>query len=173
MIDGNEYKNGATPSQNEDGGGNIFNKATEPSEDNDQNTVLPLGSGRLIVRVFTASGAVPLSGAQVVVRNTPMKGGGIIASLTTDRSGIAPATNLPAPPKAEAQRPGGELPFSVYGIDVFLNGYYRSVFESVPIYDGITSVQNAGMIPLPENGRPDGRRPDDTIIYPESRDPSL
>lgn len=130
------------------------------------------GSGRLIVRVFTASGAVPLEGAVVVVRNTP-SGGGIIASLITDRSGIAPALALPAPPRARAQRPGGAVPYSIYGIDVFLDGYYTPIFESVPIYDGITSVQNVGMIPLPENGRADGKRQDDRIIYPESPQPPL
>lgn len=130
------------------------------------------GRGRLIVRVFTASGAVPLEGAVVVVRNTP-SGGGIIASLITDRSGLAPALTLPAPPRAEAQRPGGTLPYSIYGIDVFLDGYYTPIFESVPIYDGITSVQNVGMIPLPENGRADGSREDDRIIYPESQQPPL
>ncbi len=167
MTDHDEY-NIRDPEKN-----NIENDNIIDINDSDNIPKQSTGSGRLIVRVFTASGAVPLSGAQVVVRNTPAVGGGIIASLITDRSGIAPTVSLSAPPKSEAQHPGSVRPYSVYGIDVFLDGYFTPVYESVPIYDGITSVQNVIMIPLPENGRANGRRPDDTIVYPEAQEPSL
>lgn len=131
------------------------------------------GEGRLTVRVYTAAGAIPLEDAIVIIRDSPSAGGGIIVSLRTDRSGMTPQISLPAPPKATAQQPGNVKPYSTYGIDVILPGYYTPVFENVPIYDGISSVQNVGMIPLPENGYPDSRRPDDMIFYPESSSPGL
>lgn len=131
------------------------------------------GEGRLSVRVYTAAGAIPLEGAIVIIRDSPSAGGGIVVSLRTDRSGMTPTVTLPAPPKALAQQPGNVKPYCTYGIDVILPGYYTPVFENVPIYDGITSVQNVGMIPLPENGYPDSRRPDNMIFYPESGSPGL
>ena len=131
------------------------------------------GEGRLAVRVFTADGAIPLEGAAVIIRDTPEAGGGIVASLLTDRSGLTPVITLPAPPRELAQTPGNVKPFSSYGIDVTLAGYYTPVYESVPIFDGITSVQSVAMIPLPENGYSDSRRPDSTIIFPGSQNPGL
>lgn len=131
------------------------------------------GEGRLVVRVYTAAGAIPLENATVVIRDSPEVGGAVVVSLITDRSGMTPQISLPAPPRSTAQQPGNVKPYSSYGIDVLLPGYYTPVFENVPIYDGITSVQNVGMIPLPENGFPDSRRPDDTIVYPESNSPGL
>ncbi len=131
------------------------------------------GEGRLLVRVTTATGAIPLENATVVIRDSPEAGGGIVASLRTDRSGLTPVITLAAPPKAIAQQPGTVRPFSTYNIDVILPGYFTPVYEGVPVFDGITSVQSVGMIPLPENGFPDSRRPDEKIIYPESNNPEL
>ncbi len=131
------------------------------------------GEGRLAVRVFTADGAIPLNGATVIIRDIPQAGGGIVATLLTERSGLTPVITLPAPPRALAQTPGNIKPFASYGIDVSLPGYYTPIYESVPIFDGITSVQSVPMLPLPENGFPGSRRPDREIIFPESQNPEL
>ena len=53
--------------------------------------------------------------------------------------------------------------------DVNLNGFYSQSYIRIPVFDGITSIQRATLIPLPENGYPDGLRPDgERIIEGES-----
>ena len=52
--------------------------------------------------------------------------------------------------------PNGTVPYSTYNVDVVAPGYYRLYFQGVPIYDTITSIQPAMLIPIAENGSTDG-----------------
>lgn len=133
------------------------------------------GTGYLIVHVTTARGAIPLEGARVNVRNndpefTPDRGD-IILSAVTDRSGNTEIFALPAPPRADSQQPGSGRPYATYNIEVSREGFFRHEYTGVPIFDGITAIQPADMIPLPENGISDGLTPDDrrNFITPESQ----
>ncbi len=117
------------------------------------------GRGYLIVPVSTAGGAVPLAGARVDIRaydaelgSDPATRGDVIASLVTDRDGKTPRVALPAPPREESETPNGKTPYAFYQAEVFLEGYYRQSYIAIPIFDGITAVQPAVLIPLPENG---------------------
>ena len=106
--------------------------------------------GYLIVKASTARGAIPLEGATVSVRGTPAESSGIIYSLETDSSGLTPRLALPAPPKSISQAPGDITPYSLWSIDVFYKGFSTAHYTNVPVYSGITSIQNADLIPLPE-----------------------
>lgn len=152
-----------------------MNTSLDEEKSSSSSSTVSGGEGRLTVRVFTAYGAIPLEGATVNIRarDSTDSDGGIVVSLGTDRSGLTPTVALPAPPRSLAQVPGNVKPFSTYAIDVLLEGYYTAVFENVPIYDGVSSLQNAAMIPLPENGYPDARRPDGKLVYPEASAPGL
>jgi hypothetical protein len=113
------------------------------------------GTGYLLVRVSTASGAIPVSGATVVVRSgvsdeTNDKGA-VVQILRSDRDGNTPRIALPAPPRENSTQPGSMVPYASYQIDVVADGFYRQYFTGVPIYDGVTSIQPAALIPLADN----------------------
>ena len=110
------------------------------------------GRGYLIVSVRAGEGAIPLDGALVTLRGGDATEGDAIASFITDQSGNTPRITLPAPPRANSERPNGGLPYASYSADISLDGYYSNLYTNIPIFDSITSVQTAYLVPLPENG---------------------
>ncbi len=137
------------------------------------------GEGRLLFQVSTAGGAIPLPGAEVTVRRlrslTSGEGGEVVSILFTDEDGKTRVLPLPAPAKSLSQSPLGEgmpAPYSLYDADVRMGGFYDQSYTRIPIFDGITSIQHATLIPLPDNGVPDGARPDGGIIV-EGESPEL
>lgn len=137
------------------------------------------GTGYLIVRVTTAMGAIPLSGAQVDIRNyadedteEPEVQGDILTSMRTGRDGKTAKVALPTPPAAASESPGARQPFARYSVDVSLPGYRRQTYLGVPVFDGITSLQSANLVPLPEDGS-GGTAPNTPEYFPESGYPGL
>lgn len=137
------------------------------------------GTGYLIVHVTTARGAIPLAGAQVDIRDyadeavtEPATRGDIIASLVSGRDGNTPKIPLPAPPAADSESPGARQPYSKYSVDVTLHGYRSQTYLGVPVFDGITSLQQAFLVPLPENGS-GGTFPMNPEYFPECDYPGL
>ena len=128
------------------------------------------GTGYLTVQVTTAGGAIPLEGARINVRGYPEEEasapevrGDVIASLTSGRDGNTARIPLSAPPMYVAQKPGNGHPYALYQVEISREGYYDQAYIGIPIFDGITSVQPAILIPLPEDGtvatpRPQERR---------------
>ncbi len=110
------------------------------------------GRGYLIVSVRTGAGAIPLEGALVTLRGDEAIEGDAIASFITDLSGNTPRITLPAPPRINSESPGGGKPYASYSADISLDGYYSNLYTNIPIFDTITSVQTAYLIPLPEDG---------------------
>ncbi len=130
------------------------------------------GTGYLIVRVTTAGGAIPLEGATVVVRGGTPDASGVIYTQRTDRDGKSEKMALPAPPAENSSAPGGAAPYSAYQIDVSYPGYYAASYQNVPIFDRITALQSAELIPLADGVRGDDYRPGETRFY-ESEAPQL
>ncbi len=137
------------------------------------------GEGRLLFQVSTAGGAIPLPDAEVTVRRlrslTTGEGGEVIAVLYTDGDGKTEAIRLPAPAKSLSQNPirdGGAAPYALYDADVHMDGFYNLLYSRIPVFDGITSIQHATLVPLPENGVLDGARPDNEVIV-EGEAPEL
>lgn len=122
--------------------------------------------GYLVVRVSTARGAIPLEGAAVSIRGGSAEDSEIVYSLTTDRDGLTPRVELPAPPLSFSGSPGNPTPFSIWNIDVFKGGYAPVYFQSVPVYASVVSVQPAVMVPLTEGFT----TPE---IFNESQEPEL
>ena len=111
------------------------------------------GRGYLIVSVRAGEGAIPLEGALVTLRGGDATEGDAIASFITDRSGNTPRITLPAPPRINSESPNGGKPYASYSADISLDGYFTNLYTNIPIFDTITSVQTAYLIPLPEDGR--------------------
>lgn len=110
-----------------------------------------ISNGYLIVKVSTASGAIPIENASVIVQGKDENNQNVLLSLLTDRDGLTPRITLPAPLKelSEAPLPSSK-PYSVYNIDIFKEGYYPQHYNGVPIFQNVTAVQNAHIIPFSE-----------------------
>ena len=140
---------------------------------NNQNNT---GYGYMIVRVTTARGAIPLEGAIVTVHDYDPEfergRGDIIATYKTDSSGLTPRFALPAPPRELSMSPGNGKSYLTYNLSVTKPGYYQQYYTNAPIFEGITAIQNADMIPLPDNGQTDNFTVEDNVFF-ESEDPAL
>ena len=105
--------------------------------------------GALLVRVSTAGIFLPVEGADVRISGASPENREIVYLLTTDRSGLAERIELPAPAAALSLSPGNPPGFSLYDVEVFKEGFYPAVFLGVPLFPGVTAVQQAEMIPMP------------------------
>ena len=132
------------------------------------------GEGYLVVRVSTASGAIPLQGAQVTVRGAEESNKSFYRSVYSGASGLTEKIALPAPERylSEAPSDSSEKPYALYSIDVFSEGYRDLFLVNVPIFDTITSIQGANMIPKPDNEYEDNFMPYDSELR-EGEDYSL
>lgn len=115
-----------------------------------------IGEGYIVVRVSTARGAIPLAGAEVIIRQSDLGNNtDILASMLSSNSGLTARVALPAPSRELSGSPGNIKPFSTYNIEVRADGYFTQNYNEVAVFDGITSYQNAILIPLPDNVKPD------------------
>ena len=130
----------------------------------DENITNPnqAGIGFLVVQVTTANTAIPLANAAVTLRES--EGGRVLYELRSGSDGRTERVGLPAPPRAESMRPSAERPYAIYNVEVKLDNYENAFYQNVPVFDGITAIQQANLVPVPENGYPspftlnDGKR---------------
>ncbi len=111
-----------------------------------------LGSsvGYIQVNVRTGDESTPIEGATVMV--TAIVGGSrlIIASGRTDQSGTTEKIGVPAQDISGSQSPGAEeRPYNLYDVSVTAENYFNARSVDVPVFAGITSIQNFSMIPVP------------------------
>lgn len=111
-----------------------------------------LGSsvGYILVNVRTGDDSEPVENAVVSV--TAIIGGTrlVLATGITDESGKVRTIQVPAPDITFSQAPNpSERPYSLYDISVTANGFFNARSVDVPVFSGITSVQNFSMIPVP------------------------
>ena len=134
------------------------------------------GYGYMIVRVTTARGAIPLKNATVYVQNYLPDGtvgrGDVIAVYTTGESGLTQKFALPAPPRALSMSPGNGKSYSSYVLTVAADGYATRQYVGVPVFEGITAIQNADLVPLAENGQTDRLDPRSDVVV-ETENPYL
>lgn len=106
--------------------------------------------GWISVDVRTGENASPVKGASVIV--TSMADGNLIfkATRTTDESGQIKKMALPAP-SANLSMDSENIikPYSTYDINVYADGFFRERSIDVPVFSGITSIQQFNMIPIP------------------------
>ena len=126
--------------------------------------------GRFVVRVSAASGAVPVSGATVVIRSTsPIV---TLATLITDESGLTDPFFIRTPSIAESLSPSGKQPFAEISTEVSADGYFTSSNLNIPIYPGITSIQPVTLIPLPDSAG-DTPQNEDFVFHNDAQQPDL
>lgn len=103
-------------------------------------------TGIITVHVTTGLGAMPVPGASVMITRETGGETHLISIQTTDQSGLIRPVTVPAPPPSEDQR---DPACFRYGISAEAEGYYREHSTDVPVFPGITSMQNFDLIPLP------------------------
>lgn len=106
------------------------------------------GQGYIKAQVSIASGAMPVAGAKVSIRQDGVE---LTASLT-NQSGETEEIPLKAPPKALSEQYETELrPYSVYDVYTDKDGYVPVRNLNVPVFDGIVSIQGVSMRRLPDD----------------------
>lgn len=138
----------------------------ENSRNTDNSAPSPDELGYLLVRVSTALGAIPLEDATVYIRGNTPESSGVIYSLLSDRDGLTDKVALPTPPFSLSSSPSASQPFSTWNVEVLKEGYVPVLFQSVPVYPRILSVQPAALVPRAE-------RAIHEEIYNESQEPRL
>jgi hypothetical protein len=109
------------------------------------------GTGFMTVTVRTAGGALPVENVSVAVSRD---GGEVIAVLITDNAGRSSVIELPAPPRENSLTPNGGQVSSFYTVDAYRDGFYEVIVSSIPIFDGVTSIQQILLVPIAEGDAP-------------------
>ncbi|MBQ7353756.1 MAG: hypothetical protein IJW54_07135 [Clostridia bacterium] len=116
--------------------------------------------GYLTTIVSTANGALPVSNARVAIYERGLSDNSteesdVIYLLNTDISGRTEKVALQTKSKDLSITPDNPIPYLSYDIYVTADGYYDATFLNVPIFQGISSLQNVYLIPLSEFARSD------------------
>lgn len=105
-------------------------------------------TGYIIAQVSTADQVIPLSGASVMVtKREEGKNDVLIGFRITDSAGKIEPIEVEAPDAALSREPGGKGVFSVYDIRIEHPGYYPLIVRNAQVFGGLTSSQNAELIP--------------------------
>ncbi len=116
--------------------------------------------GYLVVKTVTARGAIPLEGVQVLISDHD-DANRVLYSLRSGPDGQTPKIRLPAPPRSYSESPGNEnKPYREYNVRADYRGYYPAEYVGIPVYSGITSIQQINLEPYLEgdiNRRQDTR----------------
>lgn len=108
------------------------------------------GKGYIIVNVRTGDQADPIENA--VVHISSIKNGNRFYNETdnSDNSGTTRKFVVPTPSFSYSQTPDSNIrPYALYDISVTANGFFNARSVDVPVFEGITSIQNFSLIPLP------------------------
>lgn len=135
----------------------------EPHMEDDAQAKEPEDIGYLQVQVYSARGAIPIPDAHITISRDDNGENTVMAITFSDRSGYSPVISLPTLSRDLSLRPGTPEPFIAYNVRVDVPGFFTVTNLHVPIYGGITSVQPAEMIALPENYEGDGQ-----LVFPEN-----
>ncbi|MDE5772122.1 MAG: carboxypeptidase regulatory-like domain-containing protein [Ruminococcus sp.] len=107
-------------------------------------------TGYIIVNTRAGEESSPVSDASVLITAIIDGKREIIASGKTNESGTSERFSVPAPDLVHSQSPDSlRRPYSLFDISVTAKGFFNARSVDVPVFSGITSVQNFSMIPVP------------------------
>ena len=101
--------------------------------------------GWLKITTRSADSAYPIPEVSVMILRQDGMETHLLYSLLTNESGETPPVRLPAPPIGNPQT----QPYSTYLVRAYRPGYARMESDNVPVFPGITSIQQFDMRPLP------------------------
>lgn len=121
-----------------------------PTKNPDLEKELGTSIGFILVNVRTGNEAFAIEGAVVLVSAIVNGSRLLIASGIADNSGTTPLFEVPVPDAIYSQQPYSETrPYSLYDISVTAKGFFNARSVDVPVFSGITSIQDFNMIPVP------------------------
>ncbi|MBE6755016.1 MAG: hypothetical protein E7555_00945 [Ruminococcaceae bacterium] len=121
------------------------------------------GEGTMRVQAFSGQQAFPVVNANVVISKNFTDGTYTFFDDLTDTSGIIDNMSLTAPESGVANEDNEILPYSTYTIRVTHPFFRTTVYNNVPVFDGITSIQPVNLVP--KTGTPID---DNDIVYNET-----
>lgn len=111
---------------------------------------LGTAKGYILANVRTGDESSAVEGATVMVTAVIDGNRMVLASGLTDQSGTTPKFELPVPDLKYSQSPGSlTRPYNLFDVSVSAEGFFNARSVDVPVFSGITSVQNFNMIPVP------------------------
>jgi hypothetical protein len=129
--------------------GKDTNNDSDPPE-YDAEELLGSERGYILVNVRTGDDTSAVAGAVVAVTAVVDGKRLVLASGVTDESGTSPKFTLPVPDIVHSQSPSpDERPYNLFDITVTAEGFFKARSVDVPVFSGITSVQNFNLIPVP------------------------
>ena len=106
-------------------------------------------TGTLIVKTYTAGGALPVSDSVVRISGADEENRFVEFSLLTDNDGLTPRITLPSPKKSTSLSPSpSEFPYAKYNVEVSADGYYPKKINDVVLFSGTDTFQPVNMVPL-------------------------
>ncbi len=144
---GDMQLNESYPNENTD-----FSAVDSDDEFSNENPPDMSGQGYLQIEVTTASGAIPVRDATVIISERVDGVDSLIGMVITDENGTTSIVPLSAPPQSLSESPDPlEKPYSEYNISIYKKGFYSIPQLTVPIFDTIKSIQPVSIIPLAES----------------------
>lgn len=104
-------------------------------------------NGKLRVQAYASQQVFPIQNAKVTVEKDFRNGRYLFMESYTDIDGIAQNIVLPAKDKRLSLTASGEIPYTTYTVTVSHPQFETLVFDRVPIFDSIESMQPAAMVP--------------------------
>lgn len=161
QLTGRSFEDGRTPRNNPDdvnqqnGSKSDISNFIEPKydslEDFEKNN---RGTGTILFRVYTAHEALPIENAVCKVTKVFNGNTHTFYTLITDESGRTTTEPLPAPSSELSQNSENTVqPFSLYDATVTREGYADVELKEIPVFDGVSSVQQVAMIPVINSAR--------------------
>lgn len=105
-------------------------------------------TGKLRVQAYASQQVFPISNAKITVTKDFEDGRHTFSDAYTDIDGVAENIVLPTKDKSLSLSAGGEIPFATYTVTVTHPNFTTQIYENVPIFDSIESMQPAAMLPL-------------------------
>lgn len=116
----------------------------------DSRSSMGKSTGYIIVNTRTGEESSPVADATVMITAIVDGRREIIASGKTNESGTSKRFSVPAPELYHSQSPDSlKRPYSLFDVSVTADGFFNARSVDVPVFSGITSVQNFSMIPVP------------------------
>lgn len=106
--------------------------------------------GWIQVIVRKGDNAYPIPDASIIINSTEDGQLKLISNTMTDESGKTELIAVPAPNVSYSLEADNNVrPYALYNVSVFADGYFREKSVNVPVFAGITSVQQFNLVPLP------------------------
>lgn len=102
--------------------------------------------GKIKVQTFMGRKTFPVPNVEIIISKVFDSGKYDIYNTITDESGQTREFEVPATPKIETENPDTEVNFVTYRVEAKHPDFVTVIYESIPVFEGRTSIQNVNMI---------------------------